>query len=104
VSGRDAFGVVVRIAGVYLIVVGLMTVPAMFVEYWRSGDESAVVYPGFMILMGVTILRAAEHVVRLTYGRVPTAGRCRHCGYDLRGSPEQCPECGTPTKPVDPPR
>ena len=33
-------------------------------------------------------------LVRRRLANIP-AGHCRECGYDLRSSPERCPECGT---------
>jgi hypothetical protein len=65
--------------------------PRRRVEYWRYW------------------LRAPDWLIALILGFTPTfriwkmmcrrervvAGRCPVCGYDLRASPERCPECGT---------
>ena len=43
------------------------------------------------------LLAAVLPLIR-TWGRVHRSriktGYCRHCGYDLRATPQRCPECG----------
>ena len=51
----------------------------VLVPYWSS-----IVVCGTLLLLG-----------RITRRRVPRAGRCASCGYDLRATPGRCPECGT---------
>jgi hypothetical protein len=54
----------------------------------------------FWFLFLVTLIMPVVFV-RRTFARqrFQTAGVCRRCGYDLRATPKQCPECGTPVKP-----
>ncbi len=57
-------------------------------------DVTYVVAPYwfFIVVLGVLNLRWIVRVAKLR--RRFTAGHCRHCGYDLRATPDRCPECG----------
>jgi hypothetical protein len=55
------------------------------------------VYRGFdvqvpdWLLMLPALAIALSAIIRR---RRPVPGHCRHCGYDLRATPDRCPECG----------
>jgi hypothetical protein len=65
----------------------------------RSVRVRGVVVPHWfpMILFATLPLTRLGRFIRRRRRKV--AGRCAKCGYDLRATPDRCPECGAITRP-----
>jgi hypothetical protein len=61
------------------------------VKYWDWVLSSPYTYPATAALV-LPVLWLAIRVRQARRGRV---GHCPSCGYDLRATPDLCPECGT---------
>jgi hypothetical protein len=48
----------------------------------------------FNLLLCVGVIALALVLLARKLGNKPAPGHCSHCGYDLRATPEKCPECG----------
>jgi hypothetical protein len=60
--------------------------------HWDTGDMWLTRLPLWWASIGCLLLPAAWLVMHLKRFRRP--GLCPKCGYDLRATPERCPECG----------
>lgn len=60
-------------------------------------SRTSVAIPYWLVLFVTALLpgRTLARLARDRYRRAFRPGVCRSCGYDLRGTPERCPECGT---------
>ncbi|HZL38265.1 MAG TPA: hypothetical protein VFC78_23320 [Tepidisphaeraceae bacterium] len=66
---------------------------------WRLGGRRLwVIWMPFWVPILLTGLLPAFRIRSLVRGRRKRQlGHCRSCGYDLRATPDRCPECGTQT-------
>ena len=59
-----------------------------------GGDDVAIVFPHWAPAATTLALPAAWYIRRRREYRSGMEGRCRKCGYDMRATPDRCPECG----------
>jgi hypothetical protein len=64
----------------------------------RTGAYEVAQYaawaPPWLWALATGLLPTSRVVLRRKSRRPNGAGRCAACGYDLRASPDRCPECG----------
>jgi hypothetical protein len=58
-------------------------------------DVARLALPHGVLMLLLAVLPACWAVGRVRSRRRREMGACAHCGYDLRATPDRCPECGT---------
>jgi hypothetical protein len=60
-----------------------------------SAKDWAILAPDWVIVLLSLPLPAIAYIRRRQRRTREIVGQCIQCGYDLRATPERCPECGT---------
>ena len=85
---------------------GADSIPMQF-SASRHGGETPVPYwltvLGFAIVPAAWTLRRARQLMRAAGTQDGETHPCPSCGYDLRATPERCPECGAKNESVQAP-
>jgi hypothetical protein len=88
---------------IYTAVLELAVVLAIWLISWsyiaeafeHFGSDWLLLLP-FVGLFVFPLTMGAIIVYAKASEEIPPKNVCRVCGYDLRESPQRCPECGTP--------
>lgn len=69
---------------------------------WRSSADAGhwvATVPCWFVALGTGALPAVRLGATRFRGSRALRGACPSCGYDLRATPDRCPECGVPARP-----
>jgi hypothetical protein len=81
--------IVLRVAGV------AATGAVAWAFFWCSGWHTTAVFASTIIwCAGYPLFDILEARIPVLRERRRKRGLCPSCGYDLRATPERCPECG----------
>ena len=67
---------------------GNVQIPGQRTRQWL------VLVPHWMATLVFGVMPGWRLTRRLLVGKTYPPGHCRRCGYDMRATPERCPECG----------
>lgn len=68
-----------------------------------GGPSGGVAIPLHIVAPAAAVLPICWALLSRRLNRRVTPGLCLSCGYDLRGSPDRCPECGRAIERVEAP-
>jgi hypothetical protein len=60
-----------------------------------GGSRTALYLPHLVIVLLLLLISVGGWIRRRNKARLFSPGFCQTCGYDLRVTPDRCPECGT---------